>query len=339
VSKTPAFRAHGYVIAAAVLGIAAAAYSWQVGRHAPPGSAAVDAPADAMPSTDTSAASSGAAQRAASGFAIERSSLRDTEVDGGVSLDANGDVVLDLRLRRLFDYHLSLIGERELPQIRQLLETHLLGRYGARPAQTVLAYFDRYAGYLQRLAESRLGQSRDPKDRLAKVAALRRQTLGEAMATAFFADEEALAALTLKRMEIAADDTLSAARKSELLADLDRAAGHTARAEADTASLVADQNRAFELRRTTQAQRVAEREALWGKEAAQRLAALDEANARWDARIDAYLSARARIDADRTLSAAARAQAIAALRARRFDAAEQRRVESLEVIGQLKPGG
>lgn len=328
-----------FVVAAAVLGIAAATYSWQAARHSGPDTMAAAAPDEAISSTDPPDPSPDATQPATSGFAIERSSLRGSEVDGGVTLDANGDVVLDLRLRRLFDYHLSLIGERDLAQIRQLLETHLLERYGPQHARTVLAYFDRYAGYLQRLADSRLGRSSDPQDRLAKVAALRAETLGEAMAKAFFAEEEALAAFTLKRMAIAADDTLSASRKSELLADLDRAEGHTARAEADTASFVADQNRAFELRRTTQQQRTAEREALWGKDAAQRLAELDDARARWDARIDAYLSARARIDADRTLSAAARTQAIAALRAQRFDAAEQRRVESLEAIGQLKPGG
>ena len=83
----------------------------------------------------------------------------------------------------------------------------------------------------------------------------------------------------------------------------------------------------------------AEREALWGKEAAQRLAELDASRARWDARIDAYLSARSRIDADRTLSAAARAQAVATLRAQHFDAIEQRRIASLEAVGQLKGGG
>lgn len=267
------------------------------------------------------------------------SSLRDTEVDGGVSLDANGDVVLDLKLRRLFDYHLSLIGERDLAQIRQLLSSHLLGRYGSRHTQTVLAYFDRYTGYLQRLADSKLGQSSDPQDRLMKVTALRRQTLGEAMAAAFFAEEEALAALTLKRMAIAADSALSAARKAELLADLDLAEGGAARAEADTASFVAAQNDGFERQRSTHQQRASEREVMWGKEAAQRLAELDEARSRWDARIEAYLFERSRIDADRTLSAAARAQAIATLRAQRFDAAEQRRVASLEAIGQLKPGG
>lgn len=136
---------------------------------------------------------------------MDRSSLRGTEVDGGASFDANGEMVLDLALRRLFDYHLSLIGERDLPQIRQLLADYLLGRFDPRKAATVLGYFDRYAGYRQRLGESKIGEAADPRERLANAMALRRQILGDAMATAFFAEEEALAALTLKRMDIAGD--------------------------------------------------------------------------------------------------------------------------------------
>jgi lipase chaperone LimK len=330
--------ARGFAIAVAVLGIAAAIWAIRTPRHSSSDAAGIDARAEARPSASGPSASAATAQDRTSGFALERSSLRGTEVDGGVSLDANGEVVPDLRLRRLFDYYLSLIGERDLPQIRQLLGTHLRGRYGLRQTQAVLAYFDRYAGYLQRLAHDGTGWSKDPQERLAKVAALRRETLGEAMATAFFAEEESLAALTLKRMAIAADDRLGAERKSELLAALDRSEGYAARVEADTAALAADQDRAFALRGSTPQQRAVEREALWGKDAAQRLAALDASRARWDARIESYLSARARIDADRTLSEAGRAQAIAALRAQRFDATERRRIESLEAIGQLKPG-
>ena len=89
----------------------------------------------------------------------------------------------------------------------------------------------------------------------------------------------------------------------------------------------------------TDAQRAAEREALWGKEAAARLGQLDHERARWNERIEQYLLARSRIDANSALSPNARAQALAALRAQQFNAAEQRRVASLEAIGQLKPRG
>ena len=332
-------KARALGLGAAMVCIAASVFLWQANRRN--GQNAVPEVARGEESTKPSMVvdPSAAVSTRSSAFAIDTSSLRGTEIDGSVSFDANGQVLLEPGLRRLFDYYLSLIGERDQAQIRQLLADHLLGRYGANRAQMVLTYFDRYAAYLKRLAETKIGDAVDPQERLAKAMALRRELLGDEMAIAFFAEEEALAALTLKRMAVAEDASLTAAQKSELLAGLDRSEGHTARAEADTASAVADQERRFAQAGANASQRAAEREALWGKDAAQRLARLDEERARWDARIEQYLFARSRIDADRSLSPAARAQALAALRARHFDAAEQRRVASLEAIGQLKPGG
>ena len=103
--------------------------------------------------------------------------------------------------------------------------------------------------------------------------------------------------------------------------------------------MITEQTRQLDASNLTEGERAAEREALWGTEAAGRLAQLDRERARWDERIEQYLLARSRIDANRGLSTAARAQAIAALRAQQFNAAEQRRIASLEAIGQLKPGG
>lgn len=332
-------KARTLAAGAAVLCIAASALLWRANTHDVHGVAVNATHGDDRIATGAEAVPRDIAGTPPAGFAMDRSSLRGSDVDGSVSFDANGEVVLDLALRRLFDYHLSLIGERDLPQIRQLLADYLQGRFDPRQTATVLGYFDRYADYLRRLGESKIGEATDPHERLANAMSLRRRMLGDAMATAFFAEEEALAALTLKRMEIAGDATLTAPQKSEQLAELDRSAGYTARADADTASVVAAQDRRFDRAQSSAGERAAEREALWGKEAAQRLAQLDDERARWDARVEQYLYARSRIDADRSLSPAARAQALAMLRAQRFDAAEQRRVASLEAIGQLKPGG
>ncbi|MGH8107681.1 MAG: lipase secretion chaperone [Arenimonas sp.] len=272
-------------------------------------------------------------------FSLETSSLRSTEIDGGILLDANGQVLIDIGMRRLFDYYLSLVGERDIVQIRQLLKDQLLTQYSPASTETALQYFDRYTDYLNALSALNIGGLANPEERLERVSALRKKMLGEQMALAFFAEEEALAALTLKRMAIANDKTLSADEKSRLLAELDSSAGYSARTEADTAALIMEQNRQLDALKLSDAQRAAEREALWGKEAAGRLAQLDQQRAQWDARIEQYLLARSRIDANRGLSAAARSQAIAALRARQFNEVEQRRIASLEAIGQLKPGG
>jgi lipase chaperone LimK len=268
---------------------------------------------------------------------LEQTSLRGAEADGSVVFGPNGDVSVDLGLRRLFDHYLSLIGERDLAQIRQLLEAHVSSRYGAANVASVLRYFDRYTDYLTALSESNVGALSDPQQRLDNVKALRKSILGQAMATAFFGEEEALAALTLKRIAIASDQALSTAERSKRLAELDVSSGYAARADAGTASVVAEQERRFDQMNLTDRQRAREREALWGKDAAVRLQQLDRETAQWDARVERYLAARARIDANAGLSSAARAQAVATLRAQQFNATEQRRIASLEAVGQLKP--
>lgn len=272
-------------------------------------------------------------------FSLETSSLRGTEVDGGVLLDANGQVVLDIGMRRLFDYYLSLVGERDIIQIRRLLEDYLLAKHNQITTEKVLQYFDLYTDYLNALSSLNVAALLDPTERFEKVTALRNQMLGARMSLAFFGEEEALAALTLKRMAIANDKSLSVDEKSRLLAELDNSANYTARTEADTPALISEQNRQLDALKLTNAQRVAEREALWGKAAAARLALLDQQRAQWEARLAHYLQARSHIDANRRLSDSARDRAIASLRAQQFNAAEQRRIASLEAIGELKPGG
>lgn len=297
-------------------------------RDAPPVSGA--AGADAALRDDAAIdASADAAQTAADPLAT--SSLRGTAVDGEVRFDAEGALVLDAGLRRFFDYHLSLIGEWDLAKIRDQLRRTLLARFDATRAGTVLDHFDRYTAYLQALSDSGIAAEPDPARRLAAVRTLRRDRLGEAMAEGFFAEEDALAALTLARMRIAGDPQMSAEDKREALAALDREAGYDARAAAG----LAEQAESIERHALAPAQREAERTARWGADAAQRLAALDAERAAWDARVRRYAEARARIDADRRLDPQGRAQAIAALRAQMFTSTEQRRIASLEAIGQL----
>jgi lipase chaperone LimK len=331
-------RSIGLSVAVLVIAALSANYLLRSDANKSSENSSADTQGDLVAQSQTSVSNSKPTIKKA-GFSLEQSSLRGTEVDGGISLDANAEVVLDLGMRRLFDYYLSLIGERDLVQIRILLKDQLLTQYNQTNTEKVLQYFDRYTDYLSALAALNISGLSKPEERLQQVASLRKKMLGEAMALAFFAEEEALATLTLKRMAIANNKKLSADEKEKLLAELDASENYSARTQADTAALITEQTRQLDASNLTVAQRAAEREALWGKEAATRLAQLDQQRTQWGARIDRYLLARSRIDADRGLSANARAQAITALRAQQFNAAEQRRIASLEAIGQLKPGG
>jgi lipase chaperone LimK len=267
---------------------------------------------------------------------LATTSLRNTVEDGDVRFDANGMLVIDRDLRRRFDYYLSLIGEYELVQIRALFRRSLDNSIGPPRAAAVLDAFDRYVAFQRALDAAGIASVKDAAERLRRVSRLRRETLGAAMAEAFFGEEERLAELTLRRMRIASDPTLDANEKRAALIGLDAEAGHATRTEAGVSELIAEQNAQFAALRSTPEQRRAEREAAWGADAAQRLAQLDRARAAWDARVRTYIAERARIDADLRMDAQRRRQAIAALRARSFSPPEQRRVASLEAVGQLE---
>ncbi|MCC7250156.1 MAG: hypothetical protein IT473_16155 [Lysobacter sp.] len=322
------------ILGAAALAAAIAAGLWWW-RSTPVASPVVgQARATVAASHEQMTEQSAAAQHAAD--PLRSGSLRGTEVDGDVHFDERGAPIPDADLRRLFDYHLSLIGEQSLDTIRAALRRTLSARWDVARVERVMALFERYLSYREALAQSHIADDPDSARRLAEAKRLRRQTLGESMANGFFAEEEALAELTLRRVRIASDADLDSQRKREALRALDATANYDARAAADLPEVAAAQAAELEHRQLSPAQRSAERSALWGPEAAQRLATLDAEQAEWDARVRRYADARARIAADPRLNPQARTQAIARLRAQLFAPNEQRRIASLEAVGQLE---
>ena len=265
-------------------------------------------------------------------------SLRDSAPDGSVTLDAAGRVRASMELRRLFDYFLSAIGEIDLAAIRSLLLQHVRGLHGEGIAAEVAALFDRYVESQQALAAMHAPPSESLRERLERVRDLRRRLLGSDTADAFFGDEERYAEYTLDRQDTLADRTLTEEARQQELDTIDARLSPEQRAlmqETNAAVLVDEQNRQFEALSMDPEQRHDERAALFGSEAAARLAAADAEQAAWDARVASYVQARDAIRADTSMDAARRERALADLRLRSFDEPERRRVASLEAIRQL----
>lgn len=263
-------------------------------------------------------------------------SLIGSTPDGEPELDASGRLRPTRGLRRLFDYFLSAQGEREPSAIRQLLADDLGARFPATLVAEVMGEFDRYLDYQSALAS--LPPETDLIARLDALVALRRRWFDAATAEAFFGDEERMTRYTLQRLAITRDPDIAAGERQARLAALAASAppGQAVlAAEAETALQVAEQNQQLDARSADAATRRAERAARFGEVAAERLASLDQDRARWDARLAAYRQARTAIRADPGQSPAEINAAIAALRAAGFDPNEQRRILSLEAIGQL----
>lgn len=269
----------------------------------------------------------------------QRSSLRGSEVDGELGLDRLGRLRADAGLRRLFDHALSLQGEFSLAEIRSLIGHWVEARHGGSVRDEAVALFDRYLA-LKR-AESELDGIRDPADRLARLIELRRAHIG-ADADAMFGAEETYTAHTLARLALLREPGRDDQDRARALAELDArrpAAQREAEALALSPTLLAEHESLLDAENLDPAQREAERRALWGEDAARRLAELDEAEADWQARLNGYAAARQRILGDPHLAAADREAALQDLLRQRFSESERRRVASLQAIGMLPRGG
>lgn len=248
---------------------------------------------------------------------LARSSLRGSEVDGKLQLDANGRLRMDAATVRFFEYHLALLGELELADIRALLTEHATQRLGASSVAEVMAAFERYLGLRQALAALPAGASLT--DTLQARRALEQQWFGED-AEAMFGEARDYDARAAQRLD---SSNAQMQPSPETIAPAER--------EARVALLAEEQSRQFEALGLPAEQRRAERTALWGAQAAARLDALDAERAAWDARLQAYARERDRLLGTGTASAAA----IDALRQRSFDPREQLRVEGMERSGAL----
>lgn len=287
--------------------------------------------------SDPDAETAAAAQTPA---AAAHDSPRDTGVDGAATLDASGRPRADRALRRLFDYFLARSGEQAPEAIRSALALHLHAQLPPPALATVLAWFDAYVA-LERdsIALARAGGGAEAA--FERLRTLRRERLGDELAQAFYAQDEAdydrARQRGLAREALLAQPGLDAGERARRLAELDREAAAEpalqASAELDAAM---EQSRRFERDGASAGERYAERETRYGAAAAQRLAELDPRRAQWQLRLRSYAAQRQRLLADGGLDEAQRRRRLDALLAG-FDPNERRRLDALARNGML-PG-
>lgn len=242
-------------------------------------------------------------------------SLEGTEVDGAVKLDGTGRIVLDVDLRRLFDYLLARSGEMSEEQLRVLSEQELAKRYPAQ-ADALIGIFRRYLLLRDRM--SSITKSDSLAQDLAQLSALRREVLGPEMAAAFFADDEALAHFALARRQLQANVMSAEQRQAHELALVETLPAHL---RADWEELMQQQA----ISAATEIGDVQAQEALLDPAARARLAQLAIERADFEQRVRNYLTARAQTSDEATR---------AALRTRWLRPEERERVAALEAIGQ-----
>lgn len=253
------------------------------------------------------------------------SSWVDVDADGTIQFDEKGRLRVDRNLRRRFDFILTGLGEVPPDRLRAEFGRQLEAAYTPEQVAQILSEFDRYVDYLRSADALMSSTAPDLRSRFEAVTALQRDFLGPERSEAWFGEDNAYLERTLDVMEGRIEGGDEA--QDPYAAELQAATAHHMAVE------MADQ---YERLGIEPAQRHVEREALYGTEAADRLAALDAERAAWETRVRAYAQERARLEAMLGLGEAERQAALGAWIDGEFSEAEQRRLIALERNGLLE---
>lgn len=263
----------------------------------------------ALPS-EPGIAGSASAQRV-SVLAAPAASLQGTEPDGVDSLGglnplpgAGSGPLAYAALRRLFDYHLSTVGEQSVPAIAQQIHLALDQTLAPEQAAAAKRLLARYLDFKHALfaLEQHWTQlppgSQSVRQRFDGMQALRARFFNAEEEQAMFGLEDAADQDALARLDIANNPALDAAQRSAQWATLDAAMPQALRAERDAPRAILhleDKARALRAQGGSEDEVYRLRAQALDASAAARLAELDREDQAWRGRMDRYLAERAAV--------------------------------------------
>lgn len=261
-------------------------------------------------------------------------SLEGTEVDGEMRADADGNLVIEPDIRRVFDYFLSAVGEDDVEQVKARIALHLAEMLPDSAARQAWELFERYEAYGEAMEAmpQHDGTVAGMGESLKQRQQLRQEWLGQNVAEAFYGFEDAFDNYTLERMAVQQDESLSAeeqATRLQALEDNLPAPVREVRQRANLPVQVSQEVAALREAGATDHEIRALREVALGREAAERLEALDRQRTQWDQRYANYRRQVAEIAAS-GLAPEDQETEVTRLRESTFDEQEQRRVRALD---------
>jgi len=159
-------------------------------------------------------------------------SLEGTSADGAIQEDRDGNLQLDAELKRLFDYYLSAIGEKNLPEIQSQIEKILDQKLQVKAAAQAKELLKRYITFKQALVELEKSASKNVSantdlfsavnNKWQNMRQLRSQFFSEKEIQAMFGFDDAYDQDALSRLAISQDNTLTDAEKRHQLQILDK---------------------------------------------------------------------------------------------------------------------
>ncbi len=214
-----------------------------------------------------------------------RSYLADVDIDGSLRMTPEGHLVRSRDIRRFFDFFLMAVNDEGLDICSGRIEEVIGMVLKGEARKEALDIWRSYKTYRQSLSDgSEMTDSGSRKEGierfeniLAERIALRRKTMGQEIAALFFGDEEAADRYLIEKTKIQNNSSMSAAEKAEALRSLSEKRPHIwAAKEAMTREDNEFDEKIERMRQSGDRNGMfALREERYGKESADRLAALD----------------------------------------------------------------
>ena len=266
------------------------------------------------------------------------------DVDHGVILkvDTDGNLIVNRRLRDLFEFYLSAMGEEPLAVILNRIhgEFHVqLPELAIMQAKSLLKNYVDYRIELAQVNENlelldvkSLSQTERLKLQKNEISQLRNQYFNDKSYQAFFEKEDALDQYMLRQLEIAENPELSPEQKQLQISALESTLPEKEQQLRKKVSQHADLSAQVKKMRSagnSDEEIFQHRAQSLGAEAAQNLANLDKKREQWNARLKSYALKRNEILAS-GLSGVDANDAISELIQKNFSAREGLRVKALD---------
>lgn len=274
--------------------------------------------------------------------------LQGTRIDGKLKVDDKGNLMIDHDMRALFDYFLVAANEEgpdiAVKRIEEYIRLTLPHPASEKAAAILQAYLDYNRS--QKRFEPASGPSTDKKAFLTELRKAvsdrmdrRREYLEPDVVTAFFGEEEAYDAFTLRRLDVESDESLSLVEKEEKINQLEEQLPEAKKeSRRRFRQELALQNQIQELQKIQgNEDQIHELHAgFYGREAADRLAGLDQKRSDFSRRIDSYRERKEKIMNTSALDHQEKQARIEALESKTFTETELREVRIRERIQEQR---
>jgi len=275
---------------------------------------------------------------------VERrpNSLQDVPSPSPLGIDQHGNLIVDLRVRNLFEHYLSAIGEEDIDSIILRIKYDLSNQLDGNSLDEALEVMAGYLQYRNHLgvlkndfAANNAGSQYDlDAVRNIKLAArdARLSFLSEVAIEGMFAKDDEYDDYMMARARVMANTALSPEEKVEQVSEIARLAPAwiaESYAPSQRFDSVRSQTKLLINSGATESEVYALRDQTYGMEAAERLSSLDERRADWQNKVDAYRVELGSLLAGSNLDEVGQ-DVLSSLRAQFFEGPELQRIAAVD---------